>query len=125
MTLASRRPVVLVVALLLMCVGSAGPWATAHTWRSGVVATSGLDHGGVVVLVICGLIVLALAAGSFGAARGLALSALAWIALAGYELPGALVGSGAWQAELAWGIGIALLGSAVVVIAAGRPSVPR
>lgn len=116
-----RRPVLLGMALLLMGVGCAGPWATAHTWDAGVVAVSGMDHGGRVVLLLCGLILLALIARRLWVARGLALVALALLLVTAYELPGSLLYRGAWRADLAWGIGVALLGSAIVLIAA-RPA---
>jgi hypothetical protein len=108
------------LGLALMTAGSLSPWATANTWHDGVVPASGIGHGGEVVLVLCVLIVLSLVARAHVVAAALALLATAWIALIAYELPGSLTAGGAWQANLAWGIGIALLGSVLVTIAARR-----
>lgn len=116
-----RSQAAVLFGLALMVLGAGAPWASAHTLRDGVVSVSGMPHGAALVLGLAALGVLALALRAPTALVLLGLASAAWTALVMYQLPGSLVEGPAWQAEIAWGAYVALLGAVVVSGAAFAP----
>jgi hypothetical protein len=119
-----RSPIDLVAlaGVFLMGLGAFGPWATAHpVGRADLVTVSGFDHGALLVLGLAVLAVVALLLRRRTALFLVALVALGWLTVTGYELPGSL--QWAWgETDLAWGIGVAGLGA---VVALGASLAPR
>lgn len=109
-----RRQAAVLLGLALMTLGAGAPWATAHTLRDGVVSVSGMPHGAALVLGLAALGVLALVCRAHTALALLGLASAAWTVLVMYQLPGSLVAGPAWQAEIAWGAYVALLGALVL-----------
>lgn len=111
------------IGLLLMVVGSLGPWATAHpVGTSDVVAVSGIGNGARPVLVLAALGVVAILLRRRIALLLVTAVALGWLLLTGSDLPGLLNDKWAWgETDLAWGIFVAGLG-AVLAFGAALPS---
>jgi hypothetical protein len=101
-----------VIGVVLMALGCAAPWAYTREVASGTTSVGGLEHGAWIVLglsVLLGLLIL----GSRLLVALCALAAAAWTALVMYELLGTLLVGAIYQADIAWGAYLALLGSVV------------
>src|SRR5262245_41034742 len=102
-----------------MIVGALGPWATAQSVLGQGVA-KGMDHGGLVVVLLA-LLIAVLALADRPTLLGVcALVAAIWIAMVMYSLPGVLVDSGSYRADITWGAFLALAGCFVALAAAIR-----
>jgi hypothetical protein len=102
----------------MMALGAIGPWAHAQTWSSGAVSVSGFGHGAGVVLACSALVAVTLLAGLPLGAALLGVVSASWTALVMYELPGTLTSGWAWEAEIAWGAQVALVGALIVLVTA-------
>ena len=103
------------VGALIMAIGAILPWASAD----GAAGQANVfwDNN---LLLVFGAILIAGLAKWVGAVAALPVAVLAVgaIVLVMYVLPGTAIGNGYGQAELTWGVGIALLGS-VIALGAG------
>jgi len=114
-----------VIGVVLMALGCAAPWASTREVASGTTLVGGLEHGAWIVLGLSVLLGLLILLGSRLLVALCALAAAAWTALVMYELPGTLLVGAIYQAEIAWGAYLALLGSVIVVGAAALPAPGR
>jgi hypothetical protein len=102
-----------------MIVGGLGPWATERG-AFGQAAVPGMDHGGLAVILLA-LMTFALAAADRPLLQGAcALAAGMWLGIIMYGLPGALTSAGAGEANIAWGVYLALAGCLLTLADAHR-----
>ncbi len=104
--------------IALMLLGCAAPWAQTKAVAAGTTSVGGLAHGAWIVVGFSVLLGLLILLGSRLLVALCALAAAAWMAYVRYELPGTLLRDAAYQADIAWGAYLALLGSLIVVVAA-------
>jgi hypothetical protein len=100
-----------------MTAGALGPWATERGLL-GTTTLSGMDYGGVAVMLLALLVTLLAAADRPTLAGACALAAAVWICIVMYGLPGALLGAGADEVSITWGAYLALAGCLTALAAA-------